>query len=103
MAYDKSTGKLKIKEEIALSSFSGTSTAARDKRQIGDVFKAMTMKDPTDRTKTKTFAISRQFEVNDLLLSVRKGDKVVFTVLREGKEENVEITFDKDGYFVKYA
>ena len=103
MLRDEKTGRIVIKEEIALASFAGTSTAAKDKLQIGDVFKAMTLKDPDDRTKTKTFAIERQFEVNDLLLTVRKGDKVVFTVLREGKEENLEITFDNDGYFVKYA
>ncbi len=103
MTRDEHTGLLVITEEIALSSFAGTSTAAKNKLQIGDVFKAMTLKDPDDRTKTKTFAIRRQFEVNDLLLTVRKGDKVVFTVLREGQERDVEITFDNDGYFVKYA
>jgi hypothetical protein len=62
-------------------------------------------KDPKIRmqTKEKTFEINRQFEINDLLLTVRKGDKVIFTVLREGQEKQVEITFNKDDYFVKYA
>lgn len=96
-------GKLVVKETVAIASYGGTSTAAKNKLLIGDVFKSMTLKDPSDRTKEKTFDINRQFEINDLLLTVRKGDKVTFTVLREGKEKQVEITFDKDEYFVKYA
>ena len=97
-------GRNVIKETIELLDFSGsTSTAAKGKLQVGDVFQKVTMKDPEDRTKTKAFIINRQFEINDLLLSVRKGDVVTFTILREDKEIDVEIPFDKDEYFIKYA
>ena len=96
-------GHLTLKEEIAISKYYGTSSAAKNKLHIGDVFQAVTLKDPDDRTKTKTFEITRQYEVNDLLLTVRKGDTVTFTVLREGVKTDVDILFNQNGYFVKYA
>ncbi len=96
-------GAIKIKETITLVDYGGTSTAAKDKLLIGDIFKSVTLKDPLDRTKTKTVEINRQFEINDLLWTVRKGDTVTFTVLRDGVEKSVDITFNKDAYFVKYA
>lgn len=96
-------GELKIKETITLSEFSGPSLAAKDKLLIGDIFKSITLKDPLDRTKMKTVEVTRQFEINDLLWSVRKGDTVTFTILRDGAEKNVDITFNQNSYFVKYA
>jgi len=96
-------GKLVVKETVAIAQYGGTSSAAKNKLLIGDIFQKVTLKDPENRTQTKTFEINRQFEINDLLLTVRKGDKVVFTVLRDGVSTDVEIVFDKDEYFVKYA
>ena len=109
--YRDEAGRLVVSEEIALASFSGASTAAKTNGlasrdnilAIGDVFQSITLKDPNDRSKSKTFAIRRQFEINDLLLTVRKGDTVTFKVLREGQEKTVNVAFDKDGFFVKYA
>ena len=92
-----------VKETVTIAQYGGTSTAAKNKLLIGDIFQKVTLKDPTDRTQMKTFEVNRQFEINDLLLTVRKGDKVVFTVLRDGVSTEVEIVLHKDEYFVKYA
>jgi S1-C subfamily serine protease len=94
---------VRLKQTITITNYGGTSTAAKNKLLIGDIFQKITLKDPLDRSKTKTFTITRQYEINDLLWTVRKGDSVVFTMLREGKSTEVTINFTQDGYFVKYA
>ena len=90
------SGKLVITEEITIVSVSNGASAA-GKLQVGDVIKAIVIDG-------KTTLISRSFMINDLLLTVRKGDKITLKVFREqsGEEMDVEITFDKDDYFVVY-
>ena len=92
-----------LKEKVTIAEYHNASTAARNKLLIGDVFQSITLKDPDDRTKTKTFTMTRQYEILDLLFTVRKGDSVVFNVLREGVSKDVTIVFNNDAYFVKYA
>ena len=90
------SGKLVITEEITVASVS-SGVAADGKLKVGDVFQSITING-------KTTAITRDYLLNDLLLTVRKGDTITFKVFREqsGKETDVTITFDKDNYFVLY-
>ena len=46
--------------------------------------------------------LTRRHYLNDLLLTVRKGDTVYLKILREGVEKTVSILFDKDEFFTKY-
>ena len=39
---------------------------------------------------------TRQYQVIDLMLDVRVGDEVVFTLLRDGNEITVSITITED-------
>ena len=97
-------GSLKIIEEFAVSSIltegavgAGNHTAFK----VGDVIMSMTHNGVTTK-------LTRRHQMTDLLLNVRLGDTVTFTVLRDsastGKEEvQVTIAFDKAEYFYTYA
>lgn len=91
-------GKLKITETFLVSRvLDGADVgAATDLLKAGDVFQAVTI----NGVKTP---LTRRHQLNDLLLTVKKGDTVVFDVVRDGSDKSVSITFDKDAYFVKYA
>ena len=90
--------KLQIKEDIVISSVLAGSDAgaANGKLKVGDKLLAITV----HGTETP---LQRRYQLNDLLLTVRKGDTVSVKVLRDGEEKTVDIVFDKDEYFVKYA
>ena len=90
------SGKLVITQEVTVASVS-SGVAADGKLKVGDVFKSMTING-------KTTEITRDYYLNDLLLTVRKGDTITVKVFREqsGEETDVTITFDKDDYFVLY-
>ncbi len=90
------SGKLVITEEVTVASVS-SGAAADGKLKVGDVLKSITVGG-------ETRAITRSHFVNDLLLTVRKGDTITLKVFREqsGEETDVTITFDQDDYFVLY-
>lgn len=90
------SGKLVITEEITVESIS-SGASAEGKLQVGDVVKAF-VKDG------ETTVLTRSHMLNDLLLTVRKGDTITLKVIRgENKQEtDVTITFDNDNYFVLY-
>ena len=96
--YDE--GKLCIKEELVVASVLGdgaadADTTAENKRlKVGDVFRSITING-------KTTLLTRRFLLNDLLLTVRKGDTVEFGIVREGKEMRVTIAFNEN-HFVEY-
>ena len=88
-------GVLEVVEEITVSDVD-TGVAASGKLKVGDVIKSITIANITTEA-------TRRFYINDLLFTVRKGDKVVVKVLRDGQEKSVEILFDKDAYFTVFA
>lgn len=97
-------GKMWIEESFLVSKVfdygavgDGNPTAFK----IGDEFVSMTHNGVTTK-------LTRRYYLNDLLLTVRKGDTVTFTVLRDaagvGKTEvQVSVVFDKDDYFTVFA
>ncbi len=93
-------GELKIRETFVVTKvFTGeTDTekagAGADKFQYRDVILGMKIGNGDWCT------FERRYQFEDRLLTVRKGDTVVFKVLRENVETEVEILFDKDEYFV---
>ena len=88
-------GRLQIVEEVSVAEVD-TGVAASGKLKVGDVIESITVGG-------KTVEATRRFYINDILLTVRKGDKVTLSVLREGQKKTVEITFDKDEYFTTFA
>ena len=76
-------------------------TNSAETLKVGDVFLSATLNGVTT-------VFTQRYQLNDFLLNVRKGDTVTFTVLRDGSvtgkvETQVDVTFDKDEHFVKYA
>ena len=95
-------GILTINEQVVVDSTKISDTAAAyNQLQFGDVFKTITII-PAGQTSGEEITLTRRFQINDLLLTVRKGDTVVLTVLRDGTETKVTIVYNKDSYFKEY-
>ncbi len=94
-------GKYVIEEEFQVTTYTIPATAAAyNKLSAGDVIQTIEILDKDGNVKTEETKLKRSYQLVDLCLTVRKGDKVILGV--KGKND-VEITFDKDAYFVKYA
>lgn len=95
-------GRLTVYEEFIVDSTAiATESAAYNKLQFGDQFKSITIIHQGE-TEGETTVFARRYQLNDLLLTVRKGDTVILTVVRDGMEIDVEIKYDKDAYFTQY-
>ncbi len=91
-------GNLFVVEEFVVSTEAEKGASSYQKLSAGDIFVAAAIGDG----ETQTF--TRQYQLTELLLSVRKGDSVTFTVRNSsGDEERVVITFDKDEYFRRFV
>jgi hypothetical protein len=94
-------GKLRITESIIVTEKPTSGYSAYGKLKLNDIIKSITIGG-------KTTTITRNYQMSDLLLNVRKGDTISITVLRNafggGQTEVTEtITFDKDSYFKIYG
>ncbi len=90
-------GKLTIFEEFCVSTAAEKGEAAYQKLRVGDVFLSAKINDDAERVFTL------KYQLTDLLLTVRKGDTVTFTVRdSSGREKQVPITFG-EGNFTTYA
>ena len=93
-------GDLVTKENFVVSEIDTESSAAYGKFKVGDVFRSIQINDG------EVVAFDRQYNLHDMLLQVRKGDKVKFVMNRRDNgvgDVEVEIVFDKDEYFTTYA
>ena len=94
-------GKIKITETIIVTEKPESGYSAYGKLKVNDIIKSVTIGG-------KTTEITRNYQMSDLLLTVRKGDTISITVLRNafggGQTEVTEtVTFDKDEYFKIYG
>ena len=91
-------GLLSIVEEFTIIQAASRGAASYNKLSMGDVFISASVNGGEE------WVFTRRYHLTDLLLSVRMGDTVRFTVRNaSGKVEQVSITFDKDEYFKIYA
>lgn len=90
-------GKLAVREKIVITQSGQFGTASYGKLKFRDIFRWISINDG------EQFEITRQYHISDLLLTVRKGDKVTLGMIRDGSEITVEIVYDKDAYFTTYA
>ena len=93
-------GDLVTKETCVVSEADVAGTAAYGKLKVGDVFRSIQINDG------EVVALNRQYNLHDMLLRVRKGDKVKFVMTRRDNgvgDVEVEVLFDKDEYFTAYA
>ena len=93
--------KYVIEEEFQVTTYPIPNTsAAYGKLFAGDVIQSIKIVDEKGNVKTDTTTLKRSYQLVDLCLTVRKGDTVILGI--KGKNP-VEIEFNKDEYFVKYA
>ena len=94
--YDE-MGKLDIRESFAITTAATSGASSYGKLSVGDQFKAMQIGDG------EWYVFERRYELNDMLLSVKKGDVVRIKIITSnGNEKTVEIAFDQDAYFKEY-
>ena len=86
--YDTETGSVHIEEQVYVYEVTKNSLA-EGLLQAGDVLLSASVNDQTTQ-------ITRQYHVIDMMLSVRVGDTVSFTVLRDGQQLAVDITITAD-------
>lgn len=92
-------GDFVTKETFVVSETGAETASTYNKLKVGDVFRTIQINDGPIIT------LTRQYQVNDALLSVRKGDKVTLGMTRRDNgvgDIEVEILFDKDEYFTIY-
>lgn len=90
-------GKITVTEEFIVSSTQVLpGSSAYGKLSYADVIKGMTVHG-------KKHVFTRSFQLNDLLLTIRKGDVAVLHIVRDGTARDITITFDKETYFTKSA
>ena len=86
--YDENTGRIYIEESVSVYEISEDSLAD-GVLQTGDVLLCATLNG-------QIIEITRQYHVIDMMLSVRAGDTVSFTILRGGQQLAVDVTFTED-------
>lgn len=86
--YDEEKDRVVISEVVKVSSVTEGSPADGVLKK-GDTIQAITVNG-------KTAKITREHHVNDCMLTVRAGDTVTFSILRNGTEMKQSITLTKD-------
>ena len=94
-AYYDDNGRLRIAEEFEVVSV--TANAAGKELKTGDRIKAISINDGD------WVNFTRQYQLIDQLLCVRKGDTVKVKIVNSnGNEDTITIVYDKDAYFTTY-
>lgn len=91
-------GQLCIQEEFSVSRAASKGAAAYGKMSVGDIFISVSINGG------EKLVFTREYQLEHALLSVRKGDTVVFEMRNaSGEKTTVSITYDKDSYFTIYG
>ena len=93
-------GHLVTTETFVVAEAARMNSAAYGKLKIGDVFRSIQVNDG------EVVPLTRQYKLNDVLLTVRKGDVVKLGMYRSDNNVGdivVEIPFNNDLYFTTYA
>ena len=93
-------GDLVTTETFVISSAATAGAAAYGKLKVGDIFRYIQINGG------EKVYFTRQYQLHDQLLTVRKGDKVVLGMTRQDNnvgDIEVEIVYDSDAYFTTYA
>ena len=77
--YNKLTGYGEINEDIVISEVEQNSIASEIGIKVGDIIKSMFING-------KEYTLSRSFNIADMLLTIRQGDSITFTVLRNSTQ-----------------
>ena len=84
------SGKLVITDDAVITEVSASYTSDF---QVGDIIKSIQINDTT-------YEITRYFQFDDLLLTVREGDNVIIKLNRDGAEIEIDLSTVDSNYFV---
>jgi S1-C subfamily serine protease len=87
--FDADANRITDKQTIAVGSV--TFGAALGKLQKGDILQSVTLGD-------ETLVITKEWQLSEFLWKVRVGDTISLTILRNGEEETVSITFRSNNF-----
>ena len=93
-------GHLITTETFVVAEEAKVNSSAYGKLKVGDVFRTIQVNNG------EVFTLTRQYQLNDILLTVRKGDVVKLGMYRSDNNVGdivVEIPFNSDAYFTTYA
>ena len=88
-------GTVGIRQTLKIGEIDAQS-AAYGKLRTDDILQSVTVGGVT-------YSLTRLFHLGDILLKVKQGDTVLFSVLRNGVETSVSITFNHSSYFKEIA
>ena len=95
-SYFEEDGALRIREEITVSSI-GDFDAAIEALEVGDVLTGIKIGNG------EWVGFTRKYDLFDQLLTIKQGDIVQLTLLRNGVEMTITVTFYENSHFVKYS
>lgn len=84
------SGKLVITDDAVITEVSASYTSDF---QVGDIIESIQINDTT-------YEITRYFQFDDLLLTVREGDNVIIKLNRDGAEIEIDLSTVDSNYFV---
>ncbi len=90
-------GNVVVVEEFCVTQEASAGSAAYQKLRVGDIFLSAQVEGGEKQI------LDRRYRLTEVLLTVRKGQKVIFTVRNaSGQEKEVTVTFG-EGHFATYA
>lgn len=99
--FNEEKGVAEIIHQVRVNDISGS--PAKGNLYADDYLKSAELVDSYGTVKVAKFDITRDYYLRELMLSVRKGDKLIITVERGGSEGTVELEFDNEAYFKHVA
>lgn len=82
--YDEETGEARVVEVIGIDKVEENSIASELGLQVDDILLSI-------KINNTEYELDRAYEMGDLLLTIRAGDKIQFSIKRSGNETNTEI------------
>lgn len=96
--FNNTTGLAEIFEVVKIDTISAE--PAQSYLLTDDIIKSITVVGSDEKVKEQV-SVTRQYHVQNAMLSVRKGDTVKLVVERAGEEREVSVLFNSDSYFTK--
>ena len=99
--YDPESGKVYIEESVVVKQIDPDTAASASDLRTGDMIAfAKLTSTRGGKPYEREIAVTRLHKLTDLLLEVRRGDKLVLTVSRENKPVTIEFSYSGSAYFV---
>ncbi len=85
-------GTVSVRETLRVGEVELYSAAFNNKLETDDILQTATLNGVT-------YSLTRLFHLGDILLNVKQGDTLVLSVLRDGVQTSIPVTFNHSSYF----